>query len=91
MRIHRLAGEKHDVRWPPNVGDRVDLPPDCSAGDLAEVLEFLKVSPSPSPCKTRSFLWEPKVASGKPALCCLLIAVARPASIGLVSVWALGT
>jgi len=34
------------------VGDRVDLPPDCSAGDLAEVLEFLKVSPSVSPCNT---------------------------------------
>lgn len=44
VRIHRVPGELSDVRWPPGVNDRVDLPPDCSAGDLAEVLEFLKVS-----------------------------------------------
>ena len=44
MRIHRVPGELSDVRWPPGVADRVDLPPDCNAGDLAEILEFLKVS-----------------------------------------------
>ncbi|BDA43044.1 probable cell division cycle-associated 7-like protein at N-terminal half [Coccomyxa sp. Obi] len=43
VRIHRVPGEVSDVRWPPGVADRMDLPPDCSAGDLAEVLEFLKV------------------------------------------------
>ncbi|CAL8468960.1 g8501 [Coccomyxa elongata] len=41
--IHRVPGEVSDVRWPPGVANRVDLPPDCNAGDLAEVLEFLKV------------------------------------------------
>ncbi len=44
VRIHRVPGEVSDVRWPPGVANRVDLPLDCNAGDLAEVLEFLKVS-----------------------------------------------
>ncbi|KAK9915262.1 hypothetical protein WJX75_006841 [Coccomyxa subellipsoidea] len=43
VRMHRVPEEASDVRWPPDLADRVDLPPDCNAGDLAEVLEFLKV------------------------------------------------
>ncbi len=42
--MHRVSDEVSDVRWPPDLAHAVDLPPDCSAGDLAEVLEFLKVS-----------------------------------------------
>lgn len=44
VRMHRVPDEASDVRWPPDLADRVDLPPDCNAGDLAEVLEFLKVT-----------------------------------------------
>ncbi|EIE26968.1 hypothetical protein COCSUDRAFT_59460 [Coccomyxa subellipsoidea C-169] len=43
VRMHRVSDEVSDMRWPPDLAHTVDLPPDCSAGDLAEVLEFLKV------------------------------------------------
>lgn len=37
---------RRDAFWPAALAEPASVPQDCSAGDLAEVLEFLKVSSS---------------------------------------------
>lgn len=44
-RSPRICKCQHRRRpvWPAQLGDSISIAPDCSAGDLAEVLEFLRV------------------------------------------------
>jgi len=53
VQICKERGRGSELRWPPELPQQVQLPPDCNAGDLIEVLEMLLVGhPCLAPCSS---------------------------------------
>lgn len=45
----QASRQTRGAKWPAKLGRSLQIPNDCSSGDLAEVLEFLHVRPGRAP------------------------------------------